>query len=301
MKYFSLYAQLKNAMKSSRKLTAKKYKDDQKVKNTSSHPPIVQQLKIEDVEPEEVVQKTQIDDFLENVEPLSSIPNSKHRGYMAFCSLKCLHILHSPIWALNRKIDRDHVRLLFDAYEKDAKIGQQICFFDMIHITYNVISDEVKVIEGQHRIQALEEIRRKYLAYECKFPAVLWNVSDDNDMMHLLHIVNNRKHFELEENISYEISDIISTLSDHFQTNIWGEFRPFMSKPVFIEKLKQKIDHIRQDYDSVEDYVDKLIQINEDIGKLPKYKRGGGTKSTNEKAEEMGFFLGLDKNMGWLK
>jgi len=288
-------------MKASRKLSAKKYKDDHKVKNTSRQTHVVEQIKIEDVEPqEELVQKTQIDDFLENVEPLSSIPNSKHKGYMALCILKCLPILHSPIWALNRKIDRDHVRLLFDTYEKDAKIGQQICFFDMIHITYNVVSDEVKVIEGQHRIQALEEIRRKYPAYECKFPAVLWNVSDDNDMMHLLHIVNNRKHFELESNISYEISDIVSTLSDHFQTNIWGEFRPFISKSVFIEKLKQKIDHIRQEYDSVEDYVGKIIQINEEIGKLPKYKRGGGTKSTNEKAEEIGFFLGLDKNMDWL-
>ena len=173
--------------------------------------------------------------------------------------------------------------------------------FVMIHITYNVGSDEVKVIEGQHRIQALEEIRRKYSTYECKFPAVLWNVSDDNDMMHILHIVNNRKHFELESNISYEISDCCSTLSDHFPTNIWGEFRPFMSKPVFIERLKKNIDHIRQEYDSVEDYVGKLIQINEEIGKLPKYKRGGGTKSTNEKAEEIGFFLGLDKNMGWLE
>lgn len=288
-------------MKASRKLTAKKYKDDQKVKNTIKQTHIVEQLKIEDVESqEEQIKKTQIDEFLENVEPLSSIPNSKHRGYMALCSLKCLHILHSPIWALNRKIDKDHVRFLFEAYEKDVKTGQQICFFDMIHITYNVISDEIKVIEGQHRIQALEEIQHKYPTYECKFPAILWNISDDNDMMHLLHIVNNRKHFELEENISYEISDIISTLSDHFQTNIWGDFRPFMSKTVFIEKLKKNIDHIRQEYDSVEDYIGKLIQINEDIRKLPKYKRGGGTKSTNEKAEEMGFFLGLDKNMAWL-
>jgi len=287
-------------MKASRRLTAKKYKEDQKVKNTSTQHLIVQELKIEDVELEELVQKTQIDEFLENVEPLSNFPNSKHKGYMANCSLKCMHILHSPFWSLNRKIDRVHVRLLFDSYEKDVKNGHQICFFDMIHITYNVGSDEVKVIEGQHRIQALEEIRRKYPAYECKFPAVLWNVSDENDMMHLLHIVNNRKHFELEENISYEISDIISTLSDHFQTNIWGDFRPFMSKTVFIEKLKQKIHHIQQEYDSVEDYVEKLIQINEDIRKLPKYKRGGGTKSTNEKAEEMGFFLGLDKEMKWL-
>ncbi len=70
-------------MKASRRLTAKKYKDDQNVKNAIIQTPIVQQLKIEDVEPhEEQVQKTQIDEFLENVEPLSSIPNSKHRGYI---------------------------------------------------------------------------------------------------------------------------------------------------------------------------------------------------------------------------
>ena len=144
-------------MKASKRLTSKKYKDDQKVKNTTSHAHIVEQIKIEDVEPqEEQVKKTQIDEFLENVEPLSSIPNSKHRGYMANCSLNCLHILHSPIWALNRKIDRDHVRLLFDAYEKDVKNSQQICFFDMIHITYNICSDEVKVIEGSKIISQNE-------------------------------------------------------------------------------------------------------------------------------------------------
>jgi len=73
-----------------------------------------------------------------------------------------------------------------------------------------------------------------------------------------------------------------------------------LNKQVFIEKLKKKIVHICEEHATVEDYCSKLIQINEDIGKLPKYKRGGGTKSTNEKAEEMGFFLGLDKEMNWL-
>jgi hypothetical protein len=287
-------------MKASRRLTGKKYKEDQKVINISGTVHDISPIKLEDIEPEEQVQKSQIDEFFDYVEPLSNFPNSKHRGYMANCSMKCLHILHSPIWALNRKIDKEHVRLLYDAFEKDVKSGESICFFDMIHITYNIPSDEIKVIEGQHRIQALEEIRRKYPAYDCKFPAILWNVSDDNDMMHLLHIVNNRKHFELEDNINYEISDIVSTLSEHFQSNIWGEFRPFMNKQVFIEKIRNKMDDIRQKYATVEDFCSKLLQINEDIGKLPKYKRGGGTKSTNDKAEEIGFFLGLDKEMKWL-
>ncbi len=143
-------------MKASRKLTAKKYKEDRKVKNTSSDVHYISQIKLEDIEPEEQVRKSQIDEFFEHVEPLSNFPNSKHKGYMAFCSLKCLHILHSPIWALNRKIDKDHVRLLFNAYEKDVKSGESICFFDMIHITYNVPSDEIKVIEGSKIISLCE-------------------------------------------------------------------------------------------------------------------------------------------------
>lgn len=42
--------------------------------------------------------------------------------------------------------------------------------------------------------------------------------------------LNNRKHFELEDNINYEISDCCSTSSEYFHANIWGEFRPFMKK-----------------------------------------------------------------------
>ena len=135
-------------MKASRRLTGKKYKEDQKVINISGKDHDISQTKFEEIEPEENVKKSQIDDFFEHVEPLSNFPNSKHKGYMANCSMKCLHILHSPIWALNRKIDKDHVRLLYDAFEKDVKSGESICFFDMIHITYNVPSDEIKVIEG---------------------------------------------------------------------------------------------------------------------------------------------------------
>lgn len=147
-------------MKASRNLYQKKYKEDKKVKNISSQDQLLTPAKTieetEEPESEERKPKTQIDNFFDNVEPLSSFPNPKHKGYIANCSVKCLHILHSPIWALNRKIDSVHVRLLFDAFEKDVKIGQQICFFDMIHITYNIQSDEVKVIEGSKIISLCE-------------------------------------------------------------------------------------------------------------------------------------------------
>lgn len=51
-------------MKASRKLTAKKYKDDQKVKNTTKQSHIVEQLKIEDVESqEEQIKKLKLTNF----------------------------------------------------------------------------------------------------------------------------------------------------------------------------------------------------------------------------------------------
>ena len=90
----------------------KKYKEDQKVINISSKDHDISQTKFEEIEPEENVKKSQIDDFFEHVEPLSNFPNSKHKGYMANCSMKCLHILHSPIWALNRKIDKEQIKTL---------------------------------------------------------------------------------------------------------------------------------------------------------------------------------------------
>ena len=209
---------------------------------------------------------------------------------------------------MNRKIDEKHVAHLFEAYEADIKSGNEPSFFDPIHIAFNRKRDIIKVIEGQHRVQALEEIIRRYPSMHFEFPIILWLVEDDNDMMHLLHIVNNRKTFNLDTNVSYLLSDIITAFSERFryitdenEVEIFGNTRPYIDKAVFVRKLKAQLDNeqLIQKYPSVDTLIQKFEEINCEIKDTPKYKRGGGSKITHDRAEKYNFFLGLDKEMEW--
>ena len=188
-------------MRNTRKLIEKKYLSDKLVQNREAKPPqdpppqpMPPDSEREHIEPP----KKQYAFFIDNLKRISPFPNKRHRGYYALCASTAFGTLHSPIWELNRKIDEKHVAHLFEAYEADIKSGNEPSFFDPIHIACNQRRDTIKVIEGQHRVQALEEIIRRYPSTHFEFPIILWLVEDDNDMMHLLHIVNNRKTFNLD-------------------------------------------------------------------------------------------------------
>ena len=196
---------------------------------------------------------------------------------------------------------------MFEAYEADIKNGNEPSFFDPIHIACNQRRDTIKVIEGQHRVQALEEIILRYPSMHFEFPIILWLVEDDNDMMHLLHIVNNRKTFNLDSNVSYLLSDIITAFSERFryydendvEIEMFGNTRPYIDKALFIQKLKAQLDVLNRKYLSVEALIQRFYEINQEIRDMPRYKRGGGSKITHDRAEKYDFFLGLDKEMEW--
>lgn len=298
-------------MRNTRKLIEKKYLSDKLVQNREAKlqqdpPP---QPTPPDTEKENVeLPQNQYKFFIDNLKKISPFPNKRHRGYYALCASTSFGTLHSPIWELNRKIDEKHVVNLFEAYEADIKSGNEPSFFDPIHIAFNQKRDIIKVIEGQHRVQALEEIIRRYPSTHFEFPIILWLVEDDNDMMHLLHIVNNRKTFNLDTNVSYLLSDIITAFSERFryitdenEVEIFGNTRPYIDKAVFVRKLKAQLDNeqLIQKYPSVDTLIQKFEEINCEIKDTPKYKRGGGSKITHDRAEKYNFFLGLDKEMEW--
>jgi len=298
-------------MRNTRKLIEKKYLSDKLVQNREAKPSHEKQS-YSSMPPEterehiELPQK-QYSFFIDNLKRISPFPNKRHRGYYALCASTAFGTLHSPIWELNRKIDKKHVAHLFEAYEADIKSGNEPPFFDPIHIACNQSLDTIKVIEGQHRVQALEEIIRRYPDTHFEFPIIVWLVEDDNDMMHLLHIVNNRKTFNLDANVSYLLSDIITAFSERFryydendvEIEIFGNTRPHIDKSNFIQKLKTHLDTLNRKYPSVEALIQKFYEINQEIGDMPRYKRGGGSKITHDRAEKYNFFLGLDKEMEW--
>ena len=298
-------------MKNTRKLIEKKYLSDKLVQNREAKPPPAQppqQPQIPDTEREHIEPpKKQYSFFIDNLKRISPFPNKRHRGYFALCESTAFGTLHSPIWELNRKIDEKHVAHLFEAYEADIKSGNEPSFFDPIHIACNQSRDTIKVIEGQHRVQALEEIIRRYPSTHFEFPIILWLVEDDNDMMHLLHIVNNRKTFNLDVNVSYMLSDIMTAFSERFryydendvEIEIFGNTRPYIDKSNLIQKLKAQLDTLNRKYPSVEALIQRFYEINQEIKDMPRYKRGGGSKITHDRAEKYNFFLGLDKEMEW--
>ena len=298
-------------MRNTKKLIEKKYLSDKLVQNReakpshekqsySSTPPETEREHIE-------LPQKQYSFFIDNLKRISPFPNKRHRGYYALCASTAFGTLHSPIWELNRKIDKKHVAHLFEAYESDIKSGNEPSFFDPIHIACNQSLDTIKVIEGQHRVQALEEIIRRYPDTHFEFPIIVWLVEDDNDMMHLLHIVNNRKTFNLDANVSYLLSDIITAFSERFryydendvEIEIFGNTRPHIDKSNFIQKLKIHLETLNRKYPSVEALIQKFYEINQEIKDMPRYKRGGGSKITHDRAEKYNFFLGLDKEMEW--
>ena len=299
-------------MRNTRNLIEKKFLSDKLVQNREAKLPQekpIQPSTPPDTERENVeLPQNQYKFFIDNLKKISPFPNKRHRGYYALCASTSFGTLHSPIWELNRKIDEKHVAHLFEAYEADIKSGNEPSFFDPIHIAFNRKRDIIKVIEGQHRVQALEEIIRRYPSTHFEFPIILWLVEDDNDMMHLLHIVNNRKTFNLDTNVSYLLSDIITAFSERFryitdenEVEIFGNTRPYIDKAVFVRKLKAQLDNeqLIQKYPSVDTLIQKFEEINCEIKDTPKYKRGGGSKITHDRAEKYNFFLGLDKEMEW--
>jgi len=308
---FFIYTKMRNT----RKLIEKKYLSDKVVQNKetkssertypvpSQSPVLEQELELE----KEEKPKKQYEIFIDTLKVICSFPNKRHKGYSAICSSSVFDILHSPIWELNRKIDEKHVAHLFEAYETDIKNGNDPSFFDYIHIACNQRLDTIKVIEGQHRVQALEEIIRRYPSAHFDFPIILWLVCDDNDMMNLLHIVNNRKTFNLDTNVSYLLSDIMTAFSERFryvdendvEIEMFGNTRPYIDKSALIQKLKAQLDTLNRKYPSVEALIERFYEINKEIKDTPRYKRGGGSKITHDRAEKYNFFLGLDKEMEW--
>jgi hypothetical protein len=87
-------------------------------------------------------------------------------------------------------------------------------------------------------------------------------------------------------------------MEEKWNKDIWGERRPRISKELFIDKIRNNDDCYKL---SAEEILCKIIKINNDLRKLPRQERGGNlTIKIHEKAEEIDFFLGIDKKLDWI-
>jgi len=230
-------------------------------------------------------------------------PNTVHRGTLYVLKSQVLDVLGGVRWEMNRPIDISHVRYLSRCFEEEISKGEKnLSFLAQLDFSYIVDKNELKVIDGQHRLEALREIRLKYRDYEFYVPVMIWEVKNDLDMMNLLHLINHKKAFDLNL-IKYDEADLLREMELEMKNggcrSIYGKRRPHMDKEHFLEKIVGKFEEWRLKYGEIENVVKRIKDLNMEM--RGRKDRWGNSTEVLRKADKMGFYLGLDRDFVWME
>lgn len=162
------------------------------------------------------------------------------------------------------------------------------------------------VMDGQHRFQAMRELRRELPHLE-DYPILLtvYLVESDEEIRYRLDLVNKRKNFSQADTNDTEvrlrfIQAINIVLGDHPNnarcvTNMMKPFKEYLRNTVLIEKYRNT---------SMEDMVAVLRRLSEEhkpkweeyCAKNPKTK----TNALGKTVRQTGFYLLSDDSHAWL-
>jgi len=206
-------------------------------------------------------------------------------------------------WELQRTIDYDKASGIANEMIRYYKKNKEFLFTDPIHIG-QIKNEELEnhnkyyIIDGQHRLEAIIAI------YKCnkypiqKVPCIIWSVKNDDEIDELFDKINNRIYMDSTKLMKNKLILTCNMMEEKWNKDIWGERRPRINKELFIDKIRNNDDCYKL---SAEEIIGKIIKINNDLRILPRQERGGNlTIKIHEKAEEIDFFLGIDKKLDWI-
>jgi hypothetical protein len=206
-------------------------------------------------------------------------------------------------WELQRTIDYDKASGIANEMIRYYKKNKEFLFTDPIHIG-QIRNEELEnnnkyyIIDGQHRLEAIIAI------YKCnkypiqKVPCIIWVVRNDNDIDELFDKINNRIFMDSTKLMKNKLILTCNLMEEKWNKDIWGERRPRISKELFIDKIRNNDDCYKL---SAEEIIAKIVKINNNLRILPRQERGGNlTIKIHEKAEDIDFFLGIDKKLDWI-
>ena len=206
-------------------------------------------------------------------------------------------------WELQRTIDYDKASGIANEMIRYYKKNKEFLFTDPIHIG-QIKNEELEnnnkyyIIDGQHRLEAIIAI------YKCnkypiqKVPCIIWSVKNDDEIDELFDKINNRIYMDSTKLMKNKLIITCNMMEEKWNKDIWGERRPRISKELFIDKIRNNDDCYKL---SAEEITAKIVKINNDLRILPRQERGGNlTIKIHEKAEEIDFFLGIDKKLDWI-
>lgn len=177
------------------------------------------------------------------------------------------------VWAFNRKLDDEHVQSLYNAILQH-KAGHFMGTIKMIKDDNNVF----KVIDGQHRLQALKTYYDNHVnnPLHISIYVEIYHLHslDDEIVFELFKIANNNLNVKAEDHVNMFFVDLVNALMRDSELcqgiidkNDGKVNKPCMSKKEVYEKLKynMKLQDVQLPIDEV---VNRIKRINNAIGRI---------------------------------
>ncbi len=209
------------------------------------------------------------------------------------------------VWSFNRKLNQEHVDNIYNG----------LCKQDQPYLigTLKVVrdgEDDMKVIDGQHRLQALKMLIDTHPAKQFPIFIELYNVQSLNDpvVFDLFKLANTNLNINVEDDLNVFVADLVNKLAEDSELskgiidkNDGRVNRPRISKKELYEVLKNnlKIHHLNQPIDVL---VSKVKEMNYHISRMSYLelfsRREPCQKKINMKcnADRYRFYLNMEGN-----
>jgi hypothetical protein len=205
------------------------------------------------------------------------------------------------MWSCQRELNTLHVK----------NLEQSILDRGYLLGTFKVIRDkncDLRLIDGQHRVTALQNLMDKNSKFDCDSIVELYEVDsfENEESIKLFFDANNTLNINGKDTTSSNLQRVLQ----HFVNEYPGIIidvkegkrcnRPRINKRIFVTKLKQLV----LDYDQ-ETIIKTISEYNKKMGRFSnevlRLKCGSYSTKMYDIAKENGCFLGLIPDFGWIE
>lgn len=201
---------------------------------------------------------------------------------------------NTSCWAYNRELDNERVLLIKNAILKNEFLPSTFTLVD-----YN---DNIWLVDGQHRKEALDQITRENPDFEYDIVAIVHTASSEKEIINIFRKVNDTKALSPQDVPNDILVQVMEQLSERFPKGIKKTSGKVYYPNINYTELKKKLAPIITNNTDPNDFVLKIRKINRQYGKMPlipniKKKIG---KQSMQKARDNCFWLGLDTEWSWI-
>lgn len=240
-----------------------------------------------------------------------------------FAKITAEDIDYIDFWELNRKVDKTFIKTIIDWQEAYHLKNGRYNFIDPLHIceveeeTEYGYTYSYKLLDGQHRLSAYRQLSNKY--DRPMLPVILHRVKNNEEMLTLFQFINNRAFLDMKQldKEREKLDSIMKSMDRHWiinrmrkigrsnfkgnsYTSVFGKNRPYINKEKFCQKIRETKSFTTC---TVEEILNKLINLNQVIKSLPYNLRGTNIKKDSkyiQDSEYLNFYLGYNKDMTWM-